>query len=46
MESLRNNVRKSKYEMMEMALAFDLVEKQSEARFPLGVKEVGITGKL
>jgi hypothetical protein len=39
-------VRKSKYEMLDMELANKMVFDQAKARFPLGIDEYDVTGKL
>lgn len=38
--------RKSKYEMLDMELANKLVFEQARARFPLGIDEYEVTGKI
>ena len=39
-------MRKSKYEMLEMELANKIVYEQARARFPLGVQEHDVSGKV
>lgn len=46
MESLRNKERKSKYPMIEMQDANQLVVQHCLARFPLGISEYSIQGML
>jgi len=38
--------RKSKYEMLDMELANKMVFEQARTRFPLGIDEYEVTGKL
>ena len=37
--------RRSKYEMIDMAVANQLVIEQSKAKFPIGTMEVEVAGK-
>ena len=39
-------MRKSKYEMLDIELANKMVVEQARARFPLGIDEYEVTGKL
>ena len=39
-------VRKSKYEMLDMELANKMIFEQAKARFPLGIDEYDVAGKV
>ena len=45
MEDLRNTVRKSKYEMLDMSKATQIMVDAAKSMFPLGVIEKDINGK-
>jgi hypothetical protein len=45
MEGLRNTVRKSKYDMIEMEKALEIMAETARQKFPIGVAEVDINSK-
>lgn len=45
METLRNKVRKSKFEMVDMDKAVEILIEKCNSKFHLGITELNIIGK-